>query len=214
MNKQLSNLYKTHTTRLFNINLQTTKEIHGPFLVSASEKYKQSNLKVAFVGQETNGWTCHQTIEEQMQTYTRFNYGKKYYASPFWNVIRKIEKNLNIESYSSMWLNLNRYDENNKRPSKKNRTQLQMLDTILYEELKILQPNVIIWFTGPSYDKRVKDLLKATSEKTTEFSNRQLSRFHSEKLPCLIFRTYHPNYLRRSGLEKRVISYIVQNIKS
>ncbi len=145
MNSQLIALYKKYSGSLFDLDGYVSQEMHGPFLISASTKYEYSNLKVAFIGQETNGWTCHKSIESQMTTYARFDYGKHYYASPFWNVIRKVEKALKIEPYSSMWLNLNRYDENNKRPSRERLMQLQLLDEILYKELVILNPNIIIF---------------------------------------------------------------------
>ena len=84
--------------------------MEGPFLAAAMDKYATARRRVAMVGQETNGWSSESDMELQLKVYNDFNLGARYYASPFWNVIRKLEVAIVGEPHSCAWLNLNRYD--------------------------------------------------------------------------------------------------------
>lgn len=220
-NQHLLELYKRHETAIFEIKSQCKvkdkKGMNGPYLIEPNNAYWNANTKVAFVGQETNGWKTKEcytesSISEQMTKYKNFNLGEtyKYKGGPFWSVIRKIEDALTGSTLSSAALNLNRYDQGKKSPSLENQAILSSLDFLLLEELKLIAPNVIIFFTGPRYDARVKSLLKIQSPmiEMNGFSRRQLCQLETPALTSMIFRTYHPNYLRRAGLEKDVIEAI------
>ena len=182
--------------------------MYGPFLIAPHDSYWCSPTKVAFVGQETHEWSFSDDIGTQMATYDDFCLGKHYRPSPFWNIIRKLEKRLTGSTYCSAWLNLNRYDEAGKKPSWKNQVTLSELDFLLVEELKTIAVNVVIFFTGPFYDRRLARLLQSTDTNVAGFSARQLCQLGSTLVGGMIFRTYHPKYLRCSGLESRVIDAI------
>lgn len=210
-NNKLEELYKRFENDIFQIDLQPDESIHGPFLIASSDGYNRSKVKIAVIGQETKGWSCTYSIEDQINTYRNFDYGRNYYSSPFWNVIRKTEKAFGCSEYSSAWLNLNRYDENARRPSAGNLKRLASLDFLLLEEVKILCPDIILFFTGPFYDRRIEVLFDGKLEQVKGFTGRQLSKLVSKKLDVPMFRTCHPNYLRRSGLEKCYLAFI-QNV--
>ena len=53
----LSNLYKLHRSRIFGIRSQCNGKMHGPFLIDPNNNYRRSTRKVAFVGQQTAGWS-------------------------------------------------------------------------------------------------------------------------------------------------------------
>ena len=208
MNQRLSELYNREKSTIYEVQARCSDGMHGPFLVAPNEEYWSSKIKVAFVGQETRGWASALDIQSQMDDYSEFALGKNYYASPFWNVIRKFEKALTGTSHSSAWLNLNRYDQEKKRPTESNRLVLAELDFLLLEELKILAPDMVIFLTGPSYDLRINRLLQATQLPIKGFSPRQLCRVDSSVLKSRLVRTYHPNYLRRSGIENAIVDTI------
>lgn len=68
------------------------EDMAGPFLMSPNEKYAQQPFPLLVIGQETNGWGYHvDDLNKQMEVYEEFNVGIDYYASPFWNVTRKVE---------------------------------------------------------------------------------------------------------------------------
>ena len=90
--------------------------MEGPYLIAPHDAYWSATPKVAFVGQETNGWASEHEIIKQMEAYTLFHLGERW-PGPFWNVIRKFEETLTGAKYSSVALNLNRYDQAGKPPS-------------------------------------------------------------------------------------------------
>jgi len=211
-NQHLFNLYNQHKSKILEIKSRCNNndKMNGPFLIAPNDAYQQAAIKVAFIGQETNGWSNKPDTSEQMTTYSNFNLGEnyKYRNGPFWSVIRKIETALTGSILSSAWLNLNRYDQDRKAPSISNQLILSELDFLLVEELKLIAPDVTIFLTGPHYDLRVTSLLQGEKTPIDGFNQRKLCQIKSPALTGMIFRTYHPNYLRRARLETDVIAAI------
>jgi hypothetical protein len=211
-NQHLFDLYNQHKSKILEVKsrFNDNDKMNGPFLIVPNDAYQQAALKVAFIGQETNGWSNKPIISEQMTTYSNFNLAEnyKYRHGPFWSVIRKIETALTGSILSSAWLNLNRYDQDNKAPSISNQLILSELDFLLVEELKLIAPDVVIFLTGPHYDQRITSLLQGEKTPIDGFNQRKLCQIKSPALTGKIFRTYHPNYLRRASLEKDVIEAI------
>jgi hypothetical protein len=76
----------------------------------------------------------------------------------------------------------------------------------LKEEIKVLQPNVVIFSTGPNYDEHIKEFLKKPM-KVPKDLDPQLGVKEIEDLGCLAFRTYH--FQSRSNQDfKQVVNYI------
>ena len=207
-NARLFELYQSNKSLIREVKSRCSSEMEGPFLISPSDLYWTSAVKVAFVGQETHGWSSVEDNQDQMQEYVDFNLGEKYYSSPFWSVIRKLELSLTNSQFSCAWLNLNRFDQEGGAPSNENRIVLSELDFILAEEIKIISPDIVIFLTGPRYDDRLRLQFPGAVKAIDGFTERQLCYLNSPELSTTFLRTYHPNYLRRSGLEAPVIQAI------
>jgi hypothetical protein len=216
LNAELFDFYSSHLMEFEAVSRWSTEhqKFNGPYLCSPGKEYCDSKLKIVIVGQETNGWTSHTDVSKQMQTYSDFSLGKKYFSSPFWNVIRKIEKELNGEHYCCASLNLNKFDINGKPPREPFLTTIEKLDHILYDEIQLLKPDVVIFFTGPKYDRRISKLFNNELTEIDGFHKRKLAEMTLADKPFKIFRTYHPNYLRRTGLENQVIHQMVTSVNS
>lgn len=188
--------------------------LHGPFLTSPGESYKNSRIRLLIIGQETNGWyNIHSKIEGLMDVYDDFNLGKKYYSSPFWNITRKVERTLQIEAYSCAWTNLNKYDVNKKRPAGIHEKEISTFDDILISEIKILKPDICIFFTGPAFDYRLKRIYDGLIfQKEEHWKYNQLVTLKHEKLPMLAIRTYHPKYLRMKKFEQPFIKFLKEKM--
>ncbi|MBM5572092.1 MULTISPECIES: hypothetical protein [Deefgea] len=208
IHSKLFDLYTSQLEEFKKINNQCSGILQGPFLCSPGKKYLESAKKIIFVGQETNGWPSNFDVEYQMKAYSEFDLGANYFSSPFWNVIRKIEKAISNDHYCSAWLNLNKFDENNKSPSAANLAILEKLDYILLKEIEFLSPDIVILFTGPKYDNRVTNLFNQVPQEIEGFNTRHLAEVRLVNRQFKIYRTYHPNYLRRSGLESKIIQAI------
>jgi hypothetical protein len=77
----------------------------------------------------------------------------------------------------------------------------------------VLQPNVAIFSTGPSYDKHIEDLLDSSMKDVDPkhikkgVDPEHLKVKEIEGLPCLAFRTYHFQYYSNQNF-KQVVDYI------
>lgn len=211
MNQELKKLYLQYQQEFQKVSDMNDEKnhIHGPFLISPDDKYFNQQKKIMIVGKETFGWSKHGgNIDLAMEHYREFNLGSKYYSSPFWNITRKIETTFDIEPYSCAWGNLNKFDVNQGTPFGIYLEEISKLDKLLLEEIHILKPDNIIFFTGPALDYRIKNIFKdIVFEPIEGFSRNQLCRLTHPELPLNTWRTYHPNYIRRSGLEQKLLSF-------
>ncbi|MDK9556089.1 hypothetical protein QQF73_00530 [Marinobacter sp. M216] len=211
--EELLSLYNTNFEALFSATENHHSRTHGPFLISPNSDYWSAPVRLAFIGQETRAWVSSDRIESQISGYERFNLGEHYPATPFFNIMRKLEHRITAKNYASAYLNLNRYSEKKKRPCKALAARLSEIDWILAEELEILDPHVIIALTGPSYDHRLSKLFTSEQRPIGNFKKKQLCEFANHRFDGRVIRTYHPNYLRLSKLENPVIEAIGNHLE-
>ena len=70
------------------------------------------------------------------------------------------------------------------------------------------------FINGPNFDHRIKSTFENVDFIEVDgFSTRELSQLKHNSLPEFTFRTYHPNYLRRSGMEEGILEFIANSIK-
>lgn len=164
------------------------------------------------VGQETFGWSKSPSIADQQATYQKFNFGESYYSSAFWNVIRKVERSLNIEPYAIAWSNLNRFDVDCGSPDRTELAQdIASLDYLVKEEISILKPDVCIFFTNHKYDKRLKDLYQdLVFNNIDRMPKKHFSRLHHPDLPKYTLRAPHPRTIRTQRWEDDFIMAVSQ----
>lgn len=168
------------------------------------------------IGQQTRGWNCEiEDFDAQLECYKDFDLGRTYYASPFWNIYHKFEKNILGNEYCSVWGNINKYDLKKDKPYGKYEEEISKLDYLLREEIKILNPDIVIFLCGYTFDERIVSQyngLELIPVKNWKF--RELIQFKHKDLPIHTYRTYHPNYLRRSKLENAIIKEISEKTRT
>ena len=81
---------------------------------------------------------------------------------------------------------------------------------LLEAEVRILKPDVAVFFTGPEYDARLQ-----TTFPDVRFVRRddEVTQLRSNLLPEKSFKTYHPTYLRRAkkwNALDRIVQYARQ----
>src|SRR5437868_14120127 len=132
-------------------------DLAGPFLMSPGHQYKKQALPLLIVGQETNGWTHYiDEIEKQMTTYEKFNVGVGQDSTAFWNTIRKVENLLGNDPCSCAWTNISKFDLFGGKAHGKYEKAIAALDKLIIEEIKIVDPKICLFFTGPDFDRRLK----------------------------------------------------------
>ena len=182
--------------------------------IDASDKYLRADIKVMIFGQEKNSWYGDYINNNDTQYLLKiyndfFNSDNCYtYAGQFWNGVGKLKLKLEEEfskqnkSVGFLWNNIIKVG----RSGKKGLPNQDILDWIepsfltIQEEINFYKPNIVIFFTGPNYDKFIKKAFPDVNfESFSRKTPRELVRLKSQHLPLKSIRTYHPNYLWRTG---------------
>lgn len=215
MKLQLKELYQRYQNSFEAITRKfPNADIAGPLLMSPNSLYQKQKNKLLIIGQETKGWGYHSSdIDAGMKLYEDFNLGVKYNSSPFWNITRKIERLLGNDEYSCAWTNISKFDVNAKRPLGEYLSKISEIDDLLIKEIEILNPNVVLFFTGPNLDYRIRNVFSQIVYKSIEgFTSRQFCKLNHSVLPIRTFRSYHPKSLRIRKIEEPFIKYLKENI--
>ncbi|WNS73656.1 hypothetical protein RRV45_12070 [Bacillus sp. DTU_2020_1000418_1_SI_GHA_SEK_038] len=211
MNKNLLNLYSRHWSDM--VSSLEGNQLSNPLLlyINDEDKYKYADIKIMFFGQETNTWEGelgNKSIDELLVTYSNFfGNGKCFkYGGPFWNTVKDYVntiKQLNPDkSVECVWNNIIKIGkEKTKGAPDKSLVNIQKEKfPVIKEEIEILKPDLIIFFTGPNYDQYIKTEwrdLKINSVNSWE--TRKIALLKHELLPNNTIRTYHPNFMYMKG---------------
>ena len=145
-----------------------------------------------------------------------FQSNKFYDNAPFFSFPYSFCESINDcdnEKYSKKsylaWVNLREFSFETSSRKPLNEKAQNIIDNefdILEEEIKIVNPDIVLFLTGPNYDNYIVNQLKGVEFKTVEnYHIRQFARVEHKSLPKNSFRIYHPVYLRRSGLENEYL---------
>jgi hypothetical protein len=219
LNSQLFQLYnKNYSNLQVELNNDDLEEWPAlPFLIKLNEdQFNQSDLKIMFFGQETNGWIDQNKIgytvslEALMDQYYEFCYngGKEEHGGHFWNAIKNfmnlLKNKFPTKEIYPIYNNIIKIG----KMEEKGRPSLDILHlenkylNVIKDELNILKPDIIIFFTGPNYDDQIELKLGDVIDNKfsiPDFSTRQLCRVNLNE-NCIAFRCYHPNFLYRNNI--------------
>lgn len=205
--ESLNRLYKKHWPKL-SFLLSENPNLSKPLLINIPEEYYKQPTKLMIFGQQTRGWG-RGSISDLLSCYKKFNFGENLSYTPFWNIIRKIEKICEIESYNIVWNNLNKCAYNENRPPRNLEQKILNNFPVIKKEINIVEPDAILFLSGPKFDQHLRKLFEGCSfQNIQNFSKRKFSKIKHKLLPVNTYRTYHPHYLRRSGMEDNVLKRI------
>jgi len=213
MKEELLKLYQDRQINFKNVvGTFPGDDLAGPFLMSPDQHYRKQKKPLLIVGQETNGWTYHiDEIQKQMDTYEEFEVGKGFDSTTFWNVTRKVENALGNEPHSCAWTNLSKFDLYGGKSYGKYEKVISSVDKILVDEIKIINPKVCLFFTGPDFDLRLKKVFEGVKfEPIGNWNVKQFCRLIHPELPEYSFRSYHPKSLRLRRLENDLLDYLAK----
>jgi hypothetical protein len=178
--------------------------------VGNEEKYFNSDIRVMIFGQETNDWgnDFQNNIENTLSIYDDFfnsNYCFKY-GGQFWNGISRFLKILEDQNPNKaiefVWNNVVKIGKSGGKGMPPNYIyQIEQENfSILKNEVEILEPNLILFLSGPNYDSILSNQFDNPDfEKIENYSQRQIAKIKLENID-FTFRTYHPNFLWRNGI--------------
>ena len=147
-----------------------------------------------------------QPIDALLHLYETFDFAEtqpETRRSPFWRAFRELKKT--DPQTCLVWSTLYRVDFKEhsvlNAPKSTLREIREAQRGLLSDEIRILGPLVVVFFTGPNYDNEIEAEFPGVEFCPVEASTstRKLARLEHPQLPHSSFRTYHPNYLQRSG---------------
>jgi hypothetical protein len=185
-------------------------QLSKPWLVDIVPGYEENDKKVLIVGKEPNGWGIYEellhedkeeAIKKLQQKYLDFRQKERWSHTPYWKGAHAIHKALNSTSSAPTFMTSNLIKMNHvkkKRPPKDVEDLICSTFPVLIYEIQMLQPDVVIFFTGPFYDTRIqKTFNDAVFEPIEHFNQRHFARVSQPYLPYHTYRTYHPGFSMR-----------------
>lgn len=179
--------------------------------------YEKMKYKILIVGKENDGWVFNNDARGSMLDTLDFLNSKDYNDKrPFFDFPYKFCKSLNnlVDIQDSKktyftWVNLREFSFDEAPKTSLGKEAQSIIDNefnILEEEIKIINPDIVLFLTGPTYDYYIKNQLKGVEFKTVEnYQIGQFARVEHKSLPDNSFRIYHPFYLRINGLESEYL---------
>lgn len=217
INQNLLNLYTSKYPKLTkelnekNKSLEHKDRATNPLLLKVDENYTNARLKIMIFGQETNTWLGEQNnaeflgeIEPVYNLYEDFFLSDNCYSygGQFWNGISRFVQ-LTEQEVGIVWNNVFKIGKCGKGAPSASIQEIQFEHfNVIQEEIKILKPDLLVFFSGPYYDGHIKKAFGKLGRKQIDgFSEKQLCELEvSDTIPS--FRTYHPNYLWRNNINK------------
>lgn len=204
-----------------------------PFFIKAPQSYESADIKLMIFGQESNNFAPHkkdgkgyisydsQTLIEDIACEYDCVFSKVYKTDThyFWkgvrtfiNMLKKKNENLKIDF---IWNNLIKMEYSGEMNFPKDLYEpiiAPYLNEIIPKEIKILKPDYVVFFTGNTddYEKALSDIFQIDEKSKEAIEGFDKNKICALSLPNIrkSFRTYHPNYLKRSGLEKSIFEKI------
>ncbi|CAB1221344.1 hypothetical protein [Acinetobacter bouvetii] len=239
INNELKSIYEAVWDNLLKdlYAFEDANEYTAPLLLKFPDDYfKSENKRIMFFGQETRGWQNKidnelPSIEKIMNVYQRYfiENNMKYrdqktkkmisrssFRSGIVNLRGGLKKrNLSIDL---IWNNINKIGRHGEKVGVNSRVREIEFEkfNVIPQEIELLKPNFLIFFTGPYRDKEILNKFpNLTIEKHLKFSSKELVLVKNAEGEIVGLRTYHPNYLKGfySMLEPHCLDIITEVLK-
>ena len=198
-----------------------------PLLVCPHERWHSARVKLLIVGQETRRWMYNPSevgeLDDPIENFWEFSRAKhgvgamsnlyRWYAlgrvhprlnSPFWRGFRAIDSAINGAQDAALWTNVFKVNVNGSVMKNCKAAEVAALQRaqkgLLAEEIAILNPDVVVFFSGPRYEASLR--CEFPDMRISPLSRRvpasAVGVVRAAGLPVRTIRTYHPEYLQRS----------------
>lgn len=213
----LFDFYSENWPRLVKL-LRSEPRLSPPLLIDSADRLLRQPLRLFIVGQQTNTWyngvvrirESTAAITELQTIYEKFSLGLEH-PSPFWQAVRELERAFGIKAGHVLWSNLNRADYESARPPRELEEQLLGAFPLLPAEIAVASPDVVVFFTGPSYDGLLSKAFPDAVITPVRGFDQALCNVRHCSLPKRAFRTYHPKFLRLRRKWSRILRAIVRH---
>lgn len=224
-NQELLKLYNSKNEVIKEIE-ELNKELKcgklALLLPSVPQNYQKSKYKIMAIGQELYGGYGVRsepriTMLDNLRGQSFDSCGRGFFSFPakLCHAVNEIGGKLNrkeIRSYF-VWAEIRKFSYWKpvkkpivyKKPSSRLNNKVQnLIDTkfnILEDEIRIINPDIVLFLTGPNYDDYIRTQLDGVKFYELENSGYKKRQFARVEHPVLegrkAFRVYHPGYLNR-----------------
>lgn len=194
----------------------------------SAQNYGKAQTKLMVVGQQTQTWygewndlktyAPEDGVRKLMNHYREFNLGDGKRQTPFWQYAHKLYTLLNPTGPENgcIWSNLIKMDGLDKKgkwgyPGWPIEERINKSFNIIISEADMAEPDVVVFFTGRSYDEclgRSFPGAKLCAVPQSGLDFKWLSVVKHDRLPEHSYRTYHPGYLNRQPNRHSVLDEI------
>lgn len=185
--------------------LPRDRGLSAPLFVDASAAFASAPRRLLIVGKQTQLWPPRSSfaacarpdaLDQLLDAYRSFAFGSDRPGAPFWSAAHQVRAAVDplSDRRAMVWSNVIKIDENGDQPSSRFEIWIARF-SLLHREVEVLQPDVAVFFTGPHFDDRLRRVFPGLE--LQELSP-YLARLRHASLPRDSFRSYHPNWLRRS----------------
>lgn len=225
-NQELLKLYNSKNEVIKEIE-ELNKELKcrplALLLPSVPQNYQKSKYQIMAIGQELNGGYGIRsepriTMLDNLRGQSFDDLSRRgFFSFPaeLCHAVNEIGGKLNrkeIRSYF-VWAEIRKFSYHKKIDSKSKapRTQLNkevqnLIDTkfnILEDEIRIINPDIVLFLTGHNYDNYIEKQLSGVDFKAVKgYKEKQFARVEHKVLPEKSFRIYHPNAFRQGSVIK------------
>lgn len=197
------------------------EKLSGLFLPSVPSGYRASNKRLLLIGKETRSWIGGKKsvlASEEMSSYLHSSQDAhwKYWAnpkaagkSPFLGFLTRCKEAMVAAQGEPavIWANLFCISHKNRSPrSSAAFEQVAALSqTMLSAQIELLQPTHILFVTGPSYDRYIKQFFSVADSNVIR--PRQLWQFSADQIPA--FRTPHPQHATSNDARQAALDHLI-----
>lgn len=222
-NVDLKSRYRTALTNSAKTPDASDELFAGPDLISLTNAYINSHLKVAFIGKEQSDWAysyhdfmnqpAFKDLDHAIMAYKEFDYAKAYCKSPYWqffDAVNALANGKEAPRQTLLWTNLIKfvYRQYVKDNSSEKRTRsivhvagnepfLELSKALFHAEMTASTPDACIFTTGPHLDLVLQKYYPGIVFVSLDLPVRAMARLEHPDLPKHSYRVYHPNYLSR-----------------
>jgi hypothetical protein len=207
------------------LSAEFVDRLSAPLLIEPTQQWLNGKHRVLVVGQETREWGSYSVkklaafssssdaVSQVLNRYREFSFGG---AGYFWTYFKSLRQVFDSQSEgfesSVLWTNLYRVSVEADKEEvednysvERNTTLIEraalraMSREVLLEEIRLLEPTMVVFFTGPNYDAALTDVFQGAVLSAVEpFTARQMSWVQHPALPKKSIRSYHPGYMNRA----------------
>jgi hypothetical protein len=203
------------------------KRASAPLLIYPHDRWQSAAVRLLVIGQETLRWRYEPSEIGSMrppirnfkdfsatadgaaamcEMYRWFALARRFPTlnSPFWRAFRLLDGCINPLADSALWTNLFKINVSGSVVRNCTVSEIRAIqhaqEGLLGHEVDVLKPDVVVFFTGPSYDKAIQCAFPKAEfhPLMPEFTVSELAIVNAPGLPAKAIRTYHPVYLQRS----------------